>query len=333
MDTNCYFFLRSASHVLPVWSSIPREVSIVGDRLFYKAVKANSLGSDIAAAENCKLHLYVGVDQLDWASRRQMERSPIPITNGPTLDSRTLRQRARVTNRLIQTKLEVSILYGKVESTPPRASTGMSGPPKTLLASSRHRGPADLAAQMATRGPQLWTAKKVPPIPRRQKICLSMIVKNEASVIRRCLESVRPLIDYWIIVDTGSVDGTQDIIREFFQDIPGELHERPWVDFAHNRSEALALARNHGDYSLIIDADDVLELPPGFRLPFLKKTPSRSKSAIRDAVCCAHSSSGIPCRGAMRVSYMSSSVASIRMAGECSPKTAARKGSPGLKSS
>ena len=98
-----------------------------------------------------------------------------------------------------------------------------------------------------------------------------MIVKNEASVIARCLASVRPLIDYWIIVDTGSTDGTQDIIRNSLQDIPGELHESPWVDFAHNRSEALTLARKHGDYSLIIDADDVLELPPGFRLPLLKE--------------------------------------------------------------
>ena len=76
---------------------------------------------------------------------------------------------------------------------------------------------------------------------RRQKICLSMIVKDEAAVIARCLASVRPLIDYWIIVDTGSADGTPDIVRKVLHDIPGELHQRPWVDFAHNRSEALDL--------------------------------------------------------------------------------------------
>src|ERR1700722_1191850 len=100
-------------------------------------------------------------------------------------------------------------------------------------------------------------------------ICLSMIVKNEAPVIRRCLDSVRSIIDYWVIVDTGSSDGTQDIIRDHLKDLPGELHERPWRDFAHNRSEALTLARAHGDYSLIIDADDVLEIPEGFQLPDL----------------------------------------------------------------
>src|SRR5262249_20780231 len=104
---------------------------------------------------------------------------------------------------------------------------------------------------------------------RCQTICLSMIVKDEAPVILRCLESVRPIIDYWIIVDTGSADGTQELVQKYLQDVPGELHQRQWVDFAHNRNEALALAKDHADYTLIIDADDVLELAPGFELPHL----------------------------------------------------------------
>ncbi len=103
----------------------------------------------------------------------------------------------------------------------------------------------------------------------RQIVCLNMIVKNEAPVIARCLESVRPIIDYWVIVDTGSTDGTQDAIRAIMADVPGELHERPWRDFAHNRTEALDLARPHGDYVLIIDADDVLEFDPQFKMPVL----------------------------------------------------------------
>jgi glycosyltransferase involved in cell wall biosynthesis len=102
-----------------------------------------------------------------------------------------------------------------------------------------------------------------------QTICLNMIVRNEAPVIRRCLASVRALIDHWVIVDTGSTDGTQNIIRDCLRDLPGELHERPWKDFAHNRSEALALARGHGDYVFVIDADEVLELPRDFALPTL----------------------------------------------------------------
>ena len=93
----------------------------------------------------------------------------------------------------------------------------------------------------------------------KPRICLCMIVKNEALVIRRCLDSVLPVIDHWIIVDTGSTDGTQDIIRAHMAKLPGMLHERPWVDFAHNRSQSLALAQPYADYSLVIDADDFLE--------------------------------------------------------------------------
>ena len=115
-----------------------------------------------------------------------------------------------------------------------------------------------------------------------QVICLNMIVKNEAPVIRRCLDSVRSIVGYWVIVDTGSVDGTQDIIREHLKGLPGELHECPWRDFAHNRSEALALARSHGDYSLIIDADDTIDVGQGFQSPQL--TGDAYALDIRDAM-------------------------------------------------
>ena len=87
-------------------------------------------------------------------------------------------------------------------------------------------------------------------------ICLCMIVKDEAHIMKRCLDRVSPLIDHWSIVDTGSTDGTQDTIRGILKDIPGELHERPWKNFGHNRSEALALARDKADYTLMLDADD-----------------------------------------------------------------------------
>src|ERR1700733_3920461 len=52
------------------------------------------------------------------------------------------------------------------------------------------------------------------PAPKKQKICLNMIVKDESRIIKRCLDSVKPFIDYWVIVDTGSKDGTQKIIKK-----------------------------------------------------------------------------------------------------------------------
>jgi glycosyltransferase involved in cell wall biosynthesis len=104
----------------------------------------------------------------------------------------------------------------------------------------------------------------------KKTVCLNMIVKNESSVICRCLQSVKHLIDYWVIFDTGSSDGTQKIIKDFMQDVPGELHESPWVDFAYNRNEVLEIARKKADYSLFIDADEYW-VGEHFKLPPLTK--------------------------------------------------------------
>ena len=99
-------------------------------------------------------------------------------------------------------------------------------------------------------------------------IGLCMIVKNEAHIIRRCLESALPLLDYVLIVDTGSSDGTQQAIRDFLRErsLPGEVLEEPWRDFAYNRSFALQKLRERQDidYGLMIDADEVLVYEAGF---------------------------------------------------------------------
>ncbi|MFJ8081120.1 glycosyltransferase [Streptomyces sp. NPDC096205] len=100
-------------------------------------------------------------------------------------------------------------------------------------------------------------------------VCLNMIVKDEAHVIRRCLESVRPLIDTWVILDTGSTDGTQDIVRDTLSDLPGTLYESPWRGFGQSRTEAIERARDRARHLLFIDADDVLQTDPGFTLPEL----------------------------------------------------------------
>lgn len=98
----------------------------------------------------------------------------------------------------------------------------------------------------------------------KPSLCLTMIVKNEAHVIRRCLDSVLPYVDHWVIVDTGSTDGTQDIVREHMRGVPGELYERPWRDFGSNRTEAFQLARGKSRYAFVMDADNVFHVPPGF---------------------------------------------------------------------
>lgn len=90
-------------------------------------------------------------------------------------------------------------------------------------------------------------------------ICLTMIVKNEAHCIERCLNSVKNKISYWVICDTGSTDGTQDIIKRVLDGIPGELHQREWVGFGPNRTEAHTLAKGKAQWHMVIDADETLE--------------------------------------------------------------------------
>lgn len=97
---------------------------------------------------------------------------------------------------------------------------------------------------------------------KKQTICLDMIVKDESHVIAKTLQNLTDNInfDYWVICDTGSTDGTQDIIKDFFKkkNIKGELHQHVWEDFGTNRTKALEACYNKTDYLLIFDADDVI---------------------------------------------------------------------------
>lgn len=106
---------------------------------------------------------------------------------------------------------------------------------------------------------------------KKKTICLNMIVKNESHVIKRSLKSVKPIIDYWVILDTGSTDGTQQVIKEFMKDIPGEVHEDPFVNFEYSRNKALDFAKNKADYILFIDADEELSFDNNFKMPELDK--------------------------------------------------------------
>lgn len=96
-----------------------------------------------------------------------------------------------------------------------------------------------------------------------------MIVRDETPVLERLFRSVAPFVDAYVIVDTGSTDGTPAFIERWMgaAGIPGEVHVRPWVNFGHNRDQALqlAVAAGRGRWLLLIDADEELGCSdPGF---------------------------------------------------------------------
>ena len=82
-------------------------------------------------------------------------------------------------------------------------------------------------------------------------ITLCMIVKNEARFIDACLGSVKSILDQIIIVDTGSTDGTLDLIRPFD---PLVIHYEWRNDFAQARNVGLERART--PWIMMMDADE-----------------------------------------------------------------------------
>jgi len=101
-----------------------------------------------------------------------------------------------------------------------------------------------------------------------KKIGFCIIVKNESHVIERCLDSVKQIIDYVLIVDTGSDDNTIDVINNWIEsnNVPGKVISEPWQNFSYNRTFALERLREIDwiDYSLMIDADETLSYDEGF---------------------------------------------------------------------
>jgi glycosyltransferase involved in cell wall biosynthesis len=97
------------------------------------------------------------------------------------------------------------------------------------------------------------------------RICLNMIVKNEAAIIERALASVADVISAAVICDTGSADDTVERILRFCASraIPCELHRIPFPDFAQARNQALEFARGSSlsfDHLLLMDADMILRV-------------------------------------------------------------------------
>ena len=104
-------------------------------------------------------------------------------------------------------------------------------------------------------------------------ICLNMIVRNESKIITRLLSSVLPIIDTYLICDTGSTDDTPHIIRTFFDkhNINGEVITEPFKNFGYNRTFALKAAHRKATYALLLDADMIFKIEPTFHKQALTK--------------------------------------------------------------
>jgi glycosyltransferase involved in cell wall biosynthesis len=107
------------------------------------------------------------------------------------------------------------------------------------------------------------------------KLALNFICKDESHVIGKMLESAKSFTDLIVVTDTGSTDGTQDIIRKFGEDnnIPTYVYDRPFDNFENSRNNSMEKLREvvkelgwdadktHGYW---FDCDETVIVQPNF---------------------------------------------------------------------
>ena len=107
---------------------------------------------------------------------------------------------------------------------------------------------------------------------KKSKIVMITMFKNEAPVIKRMLDSCLPYIDYYVMQDNGSTDGTTDIAKQFLIDnkLSGEIYfcEEGWKGFGWNRDHLIQYCQNKTnhecDWILKMDCDEILEVDSDF---------------------------------------------------------------------
>lgn len=92
------------------------------------------------------------------------------------------------------------------------------------------------------------------------------MVKNEAPIIARAMRSVASLVCGFIVLDTGSDDGTPSVMLETANELglPIYFRSTTWKNFSDGRNKALEfgcdIARRKGaNFLLMFDADEVIE--------------------------------------------------------------------------
>lgn len=90
---------------------------------------------------------------------------------------------------------------------------------------------------------------------------LVMIVKNSGKLLQKTLDSIKNHINYWTILDTGSIDSTPELIQNTLKHIPGKLHKEPFVDFLTTRNRSLELSTKKCKYIIILDDSYILQNP------------------------------------------------------------------------
>lgn len=88
---------------------------------------------------------------------------------------------------------------------------------------------------------------------KKYSLSVTIIAKNEADRIERCLDSVKELADEIILLDSGSTDDTVAIAKRYTD----KIWETDWPGYGKQKQRALEKATS--DWVLAIDADEALD--------------------------------------------------------------------------
>lgn len=142
--------------------------------------------------------------------------------------------------------------------------------PSTLL-TSLHKKPINVMTHKLTKGSK-WMSCFY------KKIILTLMIKNEERILRRCLERAAVVCDAYCITDTGSTDSTVSIIKQLqgCSEHPNpfvSLYQDTWQNFGSNRTlsfqhtvafcESLGWPRER-TFCLLLDGDLELCVKPTF---------------------------------------------------------------------
>ena len=121
------------------------------------------------------------------------------------------------------------------------------------------------------------------------RVILTLMIKNEADIVERCIESARLVADAVCVCDTGSTDATLEVLGRYLPTlgVPTKVTRAPWVDFGTSRTESMRATvamcdalgwDKRSTYSLVLDADMVLRVTEG---AFDKSALRRSSYRMR----------------------------------------------------
>jgi len=108
------------------------------------------------------------------------------------------------------------------------------------------------------------------------KIILNLMIKNESSIIERCINAVSEHVDGFSILDTGSTDNTIDVCTQVLKSTgkPFLISVEPFKNFGYNRTKSFECSVNFCNqfgwnkdktYAMLIDADMVIKPSDEFK--------------------------------------------------------------------